>query len=427
MTGRRVAAKPSASRTAARRALAAAGFSAMLVASFAAAPVQSQARCSPCHLHGGEGTGVTAVAMRATAQPPLNLTVVIDKTTDPIFAQQNQSILDGATVGVDDLDALPGRVHIKLVTRELDGLSEKALAAQLRAAVATALVLPCDTDSEYQLAAEASKLHTLMFSPCDSDPSAGGRYPTYWGVGMGANTQAAGVAQFIASVGPRYVFIVSGEGARSMSLLAGYFREAAPAYQRKVVGSATIPLRDPNYAALARRILSGKVKPVIFTTLPPPYANRLVAGLAAHGVTQAVFGNATMDTPLTVSSTPAPTVTQIVYMASYGFLREDAPAEQFSSAFTKRFDTPIVGAFPGLGLETVRLLATAAETARSASPTAIDAALEGGLTLTGVGLADRTYTRDGDHNPITEVAIAKVNPGSIVPVVASVPSAIPLP
>jgi hypothetical protein len=365
-------------------------------------------------------------AVRAVAGTPLRLNVVIDQAPPSIFAQQNESILRGATVGASELDAQAGRtVQINLIPRSLDRLSASAVGAQLRAAHANALILPCDTDSEYQLAQEAAKSPVLLLAPCDADPTAGQRYASYWAVGMGANAEAAEVAQFIGFEGPKYVFVVNAGGApRSLRQLSGYFAEAAPAAGRTIVGSATVSLTSPNYAALASDIESEKQRVVIFTTLPPPYVNRLVAGLAAHGVTRALFGTATMDTALTTTSGVA---LPEAYFASYGFLRDDAAAKLFAADYQRAYHSPPVGSFPGLGLETVRLLAQAATTARSTSTAAIDHVLSRGFTLTGVGLADRTYIAGGDHSPLAAVGISTAASGPITPVIAQLPANVPLP
>ncbi|MFZ2051733.1 MAG: hypothetical protein WAU69_12485, partial [Solirubrobacteraceae bacterium] len=60
--------------------------------------------------------------------------------------------------------------------------------------------------------------------------------------------------------------------------------------------------------------------------------------------------------------------------------------------------------------------------AHSAAPQAIQRALKGGIMLSGVGLANRSYQAGGDHNPIGEVAIEKIASDAFLPLFAGVPS-----
>jgi len=65
-----------------------------------------------------------------------------------------------------------------------------------------------------------------------------------------------------------------------------------------------------------------------------------------------------------------------------------------------------------------RTLIDAVRKAGSAEPSAIQQALTGGLTLEGVGLAERSYQRGGDHDPIAEVAVSKIAAGNFLPLQA---------
>jgi Periplasmic binding protein len=107
--------------------------------------------------------------------------------------------------------------------------------------------------------------------------------------------------------------------------------------------------------------------------------------------------------------------------ASYGFPRQDAAARRFAAQYRSQFGRNPVGSFPGLGLETIRLLESAVRRAGSAEPREIQRALYRGIALRGVGLANRTY-QPGNHNPVGPVAITKVVSGSLAPLEASLPS-----
>jgi ABC-type branched-subunit amino acid transport system substrate-binding protein len=232
----------------------------------------------------------------------------------------------------------------------------------------------------------------------------------------------AELAHFMVVLGPTRVFAVTAKSPGYVGLMTTAFEQAARSQGVKVVGSMTIPLGTHNLSALARK-LEATPRPAIFTAIPPPYVDQLFAGLRATGVKQLLFGTAVMDTAMTVSS---PQATNDAYFSSYGFLRADSAAQKFAADYQRLFHSTIVGGFPGLGLDTIRLLEAAAQHAHSVNPKALGATLQNGLTLTGVGLADRAYARDGNHTPLTQVGIAKSSPGAIISTYAGVPTNVPL-
>jgi hypothetical protein len=126
-----------------------------------------------------------------------------------------------------------------------------------------------------------------------------------------------------------------------------------------------------------------------------------------------------MDTPLTLSS--GSKALENAAFATNGFPRATPAAQRFAADYSKRYGRAPVGSFPGLGLETIRLLADSARKARSAQPSSIQRTLAGGIALSGVGLANRTYGSAADHDPVGEVGISKISEGSLLPLVA-VPS-----
>jgi ABC-type branched-subunit amino acid transport system substrate-binding protein len=349
--------------------------------------------------------------------------VVIDQPTSGSFPEQNRLIARGATVAVAELNGAGGLAHhvrIKLLPESLDGLSPGAVSARLRSQAAAALILPCDTDTQLSLAAGAARHGILMLAPCNLDPNAGQRYPTYWPVGMGANEEAAALANYMRSEGYPAVFTVSAPGIHVAELQTSYFRSAAQSRNVRVVGSASVATTSTDYSAVAHAIEAASPRPpVIFTALPPPLVNRLAAGLRAKGVSQSILGTAAMDTPLTLKS--GSQALENAAFATNGFPRATAAARRFAADYRSRYGQAPIGSFPGLGLETIRLLADSARKARSAQPSAIQRALAGGIALSGVGLANRTYGAAADHDPLGEVGISKISEGILLPLVA-VPS-----
>ena len=352
------------------------------------------------------------------------MTVVIDQPPPGLFTEQNRSVTQGAEVAARELNAgggLARRVHVRLVRQRLDGLSAGALRGRLQSEAAAALILPCDTDSQFTIAAEAARFGTLMLAPCNADPQAGHDFPTYWPVGAAASDETLELASFMQVIGRGNVFIVETPGSRYVQLLTSWFRNAAQTRNMQVVGTASVAMSTSNFASLAHAIQAAHPAPsAIFTALPPPYVNRLAAGLAAHGVSQAVVGTAVMDTPLTLAK-GGEAVNDAVF-STLGFPRESSAARRFAADYRRQFHKSPVGGFADVGLETVRLLADAAAKAHSAAPQAIQRALKGGIMLSGVGLANRSYQAGGDHNPIGEVAIEKIASDAFLPLFAGVPS-----
>ncbi len=352
------------------------------------------------------------------------MVVAIDQSSSGSFVEQNASIAQGATVAVDELNAAGGladrHIRIKLVPQDLEGMSAEAVERRLHSEAAAALILPCDTDSQLSLAAEASRYRTLMLAPCNPDPSAGRRYSTYWPVGMKPSDEAAGLAGFMHTVGYGSVFIINALGNHYAELMTGYFRAAARRKGIRIVGSASVGATMGGLSSLAHAIASANPRPsTIFTALAPPLVNQLAAGLQAQGVTQNVAGTSALDTRLTLISNVS--ALEDAVFPSYGFPRESAPAHRFASDYKKRFGGEPVGSFPGLGFETIRLLETAVRQARSAEPNAIQRTLSHGLALAGVALAERSYQSGGDHNPTGTVAIEKIVSGHFEPVFAATP------
>jgi ABC-type branched-subunit amino acid transport system substrate-binding protein len=352
------------------------------------------------------------------------MTVVIDQPSSSLFAEQNTSIAQGAAVAVDELNAAGGlerHIQVKLVPQALDGLSASEVEGRLRSEAAAALILPCDTDSQASLAAEAAKYATLMFAPCNPDPTVGQRYSTYWPVGMATNEEVAGLASFMREIGYGSAFIVTAPGSHYVQLVTNYFRAAAQRRGLRIVGSASVAMTAKDFSGLAHTIAAANPRPsTIFTALPPPYVNQLAAGLKAQGITQSVVGASVMDTRLTLTNNMG--ALEDAAFASYGFPRESAQAHRFAVMYKKLFGgEPPVGSFPGLGFETIRLLEAAAHQARSAEPSAMEHALSRGLALEGVALAERRYQSGADHNPIGPVSVEKVVAGHLEPVLATNP------
>ena len=364
--------------------------------------VASNQPVAPAPVQTGDETAVARSLRRK------RMIVVVDQPLSSLFAEQNAAIAQGASMAVNELNAAGGlarHIQVKLVQQNLDGLSAAQVEGRLRSEAAVALILPCDTDSQLSLAAEAAQYKTLMLAPCNLDPTAGERYPTYWPIGMSTSEEASGLTTYLRRTGYGSVFIVTAPGSHYVQLVTDDFRAAAQRNHIRVVGSASVSMTTKDFSSLAHTIEAISPRPsIIFTALPPPYVNQLAAGLKAQGLPQSLLGGSVMSTPQTL--TDARALSESVF-ASYGFPRESPAGHHFLVTYKKLFGNEPVGSFPGLGFETIRVLEAAVHQARSAEPTAIEQALSRGLFLEGVALAERRYQPGKNHNPIGPVAIEK--------------------
>jgi len=358
------------------------------------------------------------------------LTLVVDQSGGP-FAQQNQLIREGVTAALDVLNAHGGVAHhtVRVVTESLDGLSGSALEQRLHAAGSNAvLVLPCDNNSQAPLATAASRYGVVMLAPCDADASLAERLRTYWPVGMSGSDEASGLVHFLVREGFGRVFVVNSTGLQYTSTMTAYMSAALKTAGIPVVGSSTVSSNLSN-ADVANVLAAVRViQPAsLFTALPPPQVDKLVAGLVKGGEQQVfVFGTSAMDTPATLSS-PGNASLQGATFPTYGFARVNGEATAFEQDFKQRFGQQPIGAFPGLGFETVGLLEQAIAKARSTQPAAIQRALLGGINDGGVALFGRSYHNPNNHNPVTTVSIEKVNADAFLPLVTTEPDGSPPP
>ena len=350
------------------------------------------------------------------------LNVVLDEPTTGVYAEQNRTIARGAQVAAEELDAaggLPGHVQINLVHQSLDGLSPSALQARLAADAAGVLILPCDTDSQLSLAAAAARYGTLMLAGCNYEPAAAERYATYWPVGAPASEEVAELVDYMHAEGYLHVFIVDARGSRYVEAVTNEFRQAAQSKQLRIVGSATVEATQ-GFIGLAQTIKHTEPQPsAVFTALPPPIVNQLAASLRAQAVPVTLFGTSALDGPFAFTGGSASL--QNTVLGSYGFARENRAAQRFSSDYSNQFGRVPVGSLPGLGFETIRLLAQAAGQAHTANPSAIEQALARGITLKGVALGERRYAAGNNHNPIAEVGVEKIIGRGFEPLFAGSP------
>jgi ABC-type branched-subunit amino acid transport system substrate-binding protein len=389
-----------------------------------AAPAEGSAAASTTGGAASAKPGKVKVAAGPAVERSLRdgvLTVAIDTPSEALLAEQNGSIEHGAAVAAQELGAsLPHHVHIKLLAETLDGLSATALKARLESQGAAALILPCDTASEQSLAAAGSSSGLLMLAPCSPDATAAERYPTYWSVGASSTQEASALVDYLEQDDRSRLFLVNATGVAYAEQQTSAFRSAARTGGIMLDGSASVSVSRPDFSSVVQAIEAIRPLPVaFFSALPPDLAAGLSSSLQAKGFHLTVFGSSVMDTPQSLARGKA---LENATFVSYGFARENAAASRFSTDYKTEFGKAPLGGFPGLGFETVRVLAAAARKAGSADPSAIQRALTDGLTVEGVGLASRKYS-GGLHTPVGDVGISKAFSGELLPLLATTPPA----
>jgi len=287
-------------------------------------------------------------------------------------------------------------------------------------------ILPCNVDLAPSLAKAAAARHLLILSPCNPDPAATRRIPMDWPIAMSGNQEAAQLVDW--ALGERMVpaYLLVGEPKTSyVSALTRYFRAALTENHIPLVGEATVKLDGSNVSAVAKDIRRAKPL-VIFTAVFSPYVEKIASGLRHRGVRAPVLVGDGMDAQLELQKYTWRDLSEVLF-ASYGFARPASKA--FFDEYRARFRRRPVGAFPGLGLETIRVLEAAVLRAGSTEPRAINDAFAQGFKLTGVGLSDRVYPGSGVREPTTDVGVSRVDapPGLYYPYYSSIPRSVPRP
>jgi ABC-type branched-subunit amino acid transport system substrate-binding protein len=239
-------------------------------------------------------------------------------------------------------------------------------------------------------------------------------------VGASSRQEAAALVSYLAEDNYRKLFLVTASGTGYAEPVASAVRNAAQARGIQIQGSASVSVTSPDFSAVVHAVEAIRPLPVaVYAALPPRLAAGLANSLADKGLHLSVLGSTVLDTAQTLASGKA---LENATFVSYGFAREDGEASRFENEYKANFGRAPVGSFPGLGFETVRVIAAAARRAGSGDPRAIQRALTAGLTVQGVGLASRTYAA-GVHTPVGDVGISKVFSGELVPVLATEPPA----
>jgi branched-chain amino acid transport system substrate-binding protein len=296
---------------------------------------------------------------------------------------------------INGLGGIDGSLKVRLLVRDTKGDPKRAerVARRLVRDGARVLVLPCDAAAERAVADSARGRKVLLLATCNYDPALVDRTPLLWAVGMGANLEAAALADHVLAKGYTRLYVApprSVDGRR----LARYFDAAAA--QRSLILTTRPKRADAIVSVLSARatvaLSKRSPKPVLGTDLAD---SREI--LRAEGVTYTTFGY------------PDP-----------GFATDEF-YERYRAHFGVRPDSSSAG----LAYAAILLFERAVNKAESAALPLVTHELRG-LEMESP-LGHLTYADSGDRNPGIKVALVQVKDGKLQLLTRAEPKDVPAP
>jgi ABC-type branched-subunit amino acid transport system substrate-binding protein len=370
-----------------------------------------------------------AVSAQGSTRATRELRVLVPTNAIGPFWFHNKLIANGAGVAAAQINAAggvdQGRRIVLVSVPAGNGATAGAALRRAKAKGIGVVMLPCDTDAQHAWAVAASRARMLALAPCDADPGAA-RLHMEWPVGMSGSAEAAGIASYAARQYSNTVFLVDAATPSYSQTMGQYLRAAAGIYKLRVVGSATLKPDLSNANAIAAQVAKADPRGVL-TSVISPLAWKLIRDLRSHGYWRLVYGTSAMDANIGHDSKVAErddrSVYKYVWFGSYGFPRPSA--RPFEDDYARMYGKLPLGSYPGLGFETIRVLAGAARKAGSIAPAALDRAFRKGFSIHGIALEDILYPGHG-RPPVASVGIVSIVRGVYFPNLSSVPGP-PLP
>lgn len=310
---------------------------------------------------------------------------------------RDRELSNGARIAVREINGLggiDGSLKIRLLVRDTGGYvgGAERVARRLVAEGARVLVLPCDLASQGAIVHALRGSNVLLLATCNYDPGLVARTPRLWAVGVGANIEAAALADYAQSHGYRRVYVTPSETADG-GAISHYFSAAATrrgidaGEQQPQHADAVLSLGSVQSTVLLTRNFS---RPVLASDLADSHGI-----LRANGVTFTTFGY------------PDPG------------LATDEFYERYRSSY---------GARPGssrsvLAYTAVKLFERAVNRANSADLQAVTGELRGLEWDSPLGRVSYEHGR----SPEAKVAIVQVKDGRLELVTHALPEDVPVP
>jgi branched-chain amino acid transport system substrate-binding protein len=296
---------------------------------------------------------------------------------------------------INGLGGIDGSLKIRLLVRDTKGEPKRAgrLARRLIAEGARVLILPCDLESQRAVVHAARGTTVILLGTCNYDPALVARTPFFWAVGMGANVEAASLADHAHAKGYGRVYVTPPENVEGRRL-ARYFAVAAgqrslvlvPSPRRADAIVSVLPVRE------TLRLVRRHSKPVLATDLVD--SRRIVQ---ADGLAFTTFGY------------PDP-----------GFA-----TDEFYERYRFHYGVRPDGSWAALAYSAILLFERAVNRAESAAPFPVTHELRG-LEMESP-LGHLAYADKGDRNPHVKVALIQVKDGKLELLTRADPKEVPAP
>ena len=329
--------------------------------------------------------------------------------TGPLAAR-DRSIVAGARIAVADVNRLGGvdrTLRLALVPRFED---------------VDAVLLPCAPELQTVPARAATRAAVVALAPCNADPTLADRVRGAWPVAVGANVQAARLAEHLHENGGTRAVVVVDNRVRYAVLLAGYFRAAAGRVGVAVSREVEIGGLRSRPDRLVRAVARDRPDILVAAVLPADAA-WLASELRRQGLDTPLAGLDTVESAAVLESN-AQALEGLTY-TSFSFpepgLETDELYEKYKAAVGRRPD----GSAIVLGHDAVKVVEAAIDDAGS---TSFQALLEvrAGLEVGGA-VGKIAYPEGGDANPAAEVPVVAVEDGRLTMVENRAPEEAPPP
>ncbi len=323
-------------------------------------------------------------------------TIVIGFPNDLIGREAEMS--NGAKIAarrINGLGGIDGSLRIRLLVRDTKGDPTRAgrVAARLIDEGARVLVLPCDLDSQRAVVRGAHGTKVILLATCNYDPGLVERTPFLWAVGMGANLEAAALADHAHAKGYTRVYVTpprSVDGGR----LARYFDAAA--------GQRSLTL-----------VASPKRADAIVSVLPIRATLRL-----AKRSSKPVLGTDLLDSRRILRA-------EGLAFTTFGYPDPGFATDEFYERYRAHYGVRPDGSSAALAYAAILLFERAVNQAESAAPYLVTHELHG-LEMESP-LGHLAYPGDGGRNPQVKVALVQVKDGRLQPLTRVEPREVPAP
>lgn len=294
---------------------------------------------------------------------------------------------------INSRGGIEGKVRIRLV-RE---------AAPVR-------LLPC----RWVALSRPERQSVLALATCNERPDLVEASGTIRPVGMGANLEAAQLAEYTHAEGFRSAWLVTAPGSR----LGFYLRRALRGRGVQILGATT---RSAGASAQVARIRSARPHALV-TEQGPAALGRLLRGLRQAGIEVPVLGTHRLDSQALLALGGA---AEGVTFTTFGYPDPGSSLDEFQEKYRARTGSRPDGSYAALGYVAVKVLEAVIEEARSTDPARLASGFSG--LETGSVLGPVHYGDRGDPSPRVEVAVVTVREGRFELVGRGMPEAVPSP